>query len=128
MQEINEPGQDEKGRFSTRAKTRRVLSIMIRTAAEGLKVEIVASPSLWGRLGWRHGKRGWATYRADEDNVYLEVEVRDDQAGRGFRYQPFEVSIQPGIEDFQMDAELEAEEYEDDGTLFEDRGVRVGGR
>jgi hypothetical protein len=94
---------------------------MIRTAAEGLKVEIVASPSLWGRLGWRHGKRGWATYRADEDNVYLEVEVRDDQGGRGFRYQPFEVSIQPGVEDFQMEADVEAEEYEDDGTLFEDR-------
>jgi hypothetical protein len=119
VQETNQPTRGEDGRFSARTKSRRVLSITIRTAVEGLKVEIVASPSLWGRLGWRHGRRGWATYEAKKDNVYLEVEVRDDKAGRGFRFQPIEVSIHPGAEDFQVEQELEAEEYGDDGTLFD---------
>jgi hypothetical protein len=52
-----------------------VFYILIRTATEGLEVEIAASPSSWGRLLSSGRQRGTAIYRDTEDNVSLEVEV-----------------------------------------------------
>jgi hypothetical protein len=114
--EIAQPERDDRGRFSGRSKGRRVLHISVRTAAEGLKAEIYASPSLWSRLCKRRPLSGEGCFEDESDNLSLEIEVWDMRSGKQLRYKLAEVCVIPGPE--SSPEEEAAPAYEDDGTLL----------
>ena len=116
MWEFAQPERDARGRFVRRSGKRRVLRITIRTAHEGLKGEIYASPSLWSRLCKRRPNTGSGGFTDWQDNVSLEVEVQDWASGKQFRYKLVELIVEPGPESYEEEGE--APGYEDDGTLL----------
>ncbi|HEX2029586.1 MAG TPA: hypothetical protein VHF25_16500 [Nitriliruptorales bacterium] len=79
----------------------RVLHLRVYDAPDGLKAEIVASPSLWRELNGHGGATCWHC----DGGLALAVELEDRRKGRLLRYQLTELRVQRGAEEHDTSRE-----------------------